>query len=591
MAVPAVSDEAVLRRARRALLDGAELPADLRGLIRHSWGRSRLSSVAPDRMDIPFLGTDLRSERLRRAADPVLGRFAQQLGGTHVSIVLADPQARVVGRWAGDRSALRRLSSVSIEEGFVLGEEVAGTNGIGTALEELAPVLIHGAEHFVEPLRRLVCAGVPVRNPLTRRIEGVLNLACPTADANGLLLPTLLDLGTQIEREMASRSSERERAVFERFLARSRDTAAPLVALGEHFLLTNAAAAKLLEPTDQALLWDQAAEAVGDGVAVVRTFRLGSGAQVRARCTPVTVGALGVGALIELTGSPEPTPTAPPASVAPPRHRSRAWAELEHAIRSLDLTRLRRLRIVGEPGTGKLTLARRLHRIRSGGDADLEIVPCGLAAATSAGEWLARTRATLASATGTVVVRHLDLLDAGTLAALADLLDAATSPSLVVTIVRPPEGGYLPGEERFGHAVLRVPALQNRRDDVPALVDELVAEAGGTRGRVSSRAIAALVAAPWPGNVRQLAAVVAEAVVAAGGHCVDLAHLPEEIRLGAAARRRLSPIEELERNAIARALREHRGNKNRVADALGMSRSTLYRRLRRFGIDADRSVL
>lgn len=587
MSVPSASDVAVLRRARRALQNGTELPTDLRGLIRHSWVRSRMSEVVPDRLAIPFVGVDARSERLCRAAEPVLGRFAQQLGGTQVSIVLADPQARVVGRWAGDRSALRRLAAVSIEEGFVLGEEVAGTNGIGTALEELAPVLIHGGEHFVEPLQRLVCAGVPVRNPLTRRLEGVLNLACPTADANGLLLPTLLDLATQIEREFSARASERERAVFERFLARSRDTAAPLVAIGEHFLLTNAAAATILEPADQALLWDQAAESVGEGVAVLRTFVLGSGAQVRARCTPVRVGALGVGALIELTGRSEPPPAAAPA--LPCGHRSPAWTELERAVRELDRTPVQRLRIVGETGAGKLTLARRLHRGRAAAGAEPVVLSCGLAAAAGPRTWLAGAAEALRSPTATVVVTHLDLLDAGTGAALAELVEAAVAP-LVVTTVRE-TGGYLPGAERFGYTVLRVPALRHRREDVPALVAELLAAAGSPGTKVSSRALAALLAAPWPGNVRQLAAVLGEALVAARGRALDLAHLPEDIRLGAAGRRRLSPLEELERDAIARALHEHGGNKNRVADALGMSRSTLYRRLRRFGIDAGRSVL
>ncbi|MGD9526485.1 sigma-54-dependent Fis family transcriptional regulator [Pseudonocardia sp.] len=587
MRVPAVSDGAVLRRARRALRDGSDLPPDLRGLIRHSWVRSRMSAVGPERLDIPFLGTDARSERLCRAAEPVLGRFAQQLGGTQVSIVLADPHARVVGRWAGDRSALRRLSAVSIEEGFVLGEEVAGTNGIGTALEELAPVLIHGAEHFVEELQRLVCAGVPVRNPLTRRLEGVLNLACPTADANGLLLPTLLDLGTQIEREFSARASERERAVFERFLARSRDTAAPLVAIGEHFLLTNAAAATLLEPADQALLWDQAAESVGEGVAVLRTFVLGSGAQVRARCTPVRVGALGVGALIELTGRGEP-PAARTQAPARPGHRSRAWAELERAVRGLDPALVQRVRIVGETGTGKLRLARRLHRERGTGG-EPQVLSCGLAAADGSRTWLARAAGALGSPAATVVVTHLELLDASTCAALAELVDAATA-ALVVTTVRESDG-YVPGAERFGYTVLRVPALRHRRDDVPALVQEMLAAAGSPGTKVSSRALAALIAAPWPGNLRQLQAVIGEALTAARGRAVDLAHLPEDIRLGAAGRRRLSPLEELERDAIARALHEHGGNKNKVAEALGMSRSTLYRRLRRFGLDAGRSVL
>ena len=117
---------------------------------------------------------------------------------------------RTVASWGdgpGTSPRCDKLARVSIEEGYVLAEDLAGTNGVGTALEELAPVTIVGAEHYTEPLQRLVCAGVPIRHPLTRRIEGVLDLACPTADANGLLMPATLDLGAQIEREMSMRSA------------------------------------------------------------------------------------------------------------------------------------------------------------------------------------------------------------------------------------------------------------------------------------------------------------------------------------------------------------------------------------------------
>jgi sigma-54 dependent transcriptional regulator, acetoin dehydrogenase operon transcriptional activator AcoR len=84
-----------------------------------------------------------------------------------------------------------------------------------------------------EPLQHLVRAGVPIRHPLTRRIEGVLDLACPTGDANGLLVPVTLGLCAQIERELSMRAPERERVVFDVFVARSKVTNAALIALRE----------------------------------------------------------------------------------------------------------------------------------------------------------------------------------------------------------------------------------------------------------------------------------------------------------------------------------------------------------------------
>jgi len=103
--------------------------------------------------------------------------------------------------------------------------------------------------------------------------------------------------------------------------------------------------------------------------------------------------------------------------------------------------------------------------------------------------------------------------------------------------------------------------------------------------------MAALVGYRWPGNLRQLGAVVTAAAEAAGGVTIELEHLPDEFRGAARRRHPLGQLQELERDAIAQALRESHGNKIQTAQALGLSRSTLYRRLRYFGLDEDRTVL
>ena len=356
---------ALLRRARRALEEGAELPQELPQTIRRSWTRSRLAAAPMDRIAVPYDAAAVSAERLLRAARPVLDRFAIQLGGTHVSLVLADPEGRIVGRWAGDTSALRKLARVSIEEGYVLAEDLAGTNGVGTALEELAPVIIFGAEHYTEPLQRLVCAGVPIRHPLTRRIEGVLDLACPTADANGLLMPATLDLGAQIEREMSMRAPERERVVFDAFVARSRTTSAALVALSEQYMVTNAAAADLLEPRDESCLWEQAVESLGIGEPVTRTMQLSSGSTITARCTPIMTGARPVGALIEVKLTERSSGASRRrgnAAAAP--EQSRAMAQFERELAELVRSPASRILLEGEPGSGRMSTARRIHGLR-----------------------------------------------------------------------------------------------------------------------------------------------------------------------------------------------------------------------------------
>jgi transcriptional regulator of acetoin/glycerol metabolism len=580
---------AVLRRARRALEEGAELPQELPPTIRRSWTRSRLAAAPMDRIAVPYDAADVSAERLLRAARPVLDRFALQLAGTHVSLVLADPGGRIVGRWAGDTSALRKLARVSIEEGYVLAEDLAGTNGVGTALEELAPVIIFGAEHYTEPLQRLVCAGVPIRHPLTRRIEGVLDLACPTADANGLLMPATLDLGAQIEREMSMRAPERERVVFDAFVARNRTTSAALVALSEQYMVTNAAAADLLEPRDEACLWEQAVESLGIGEPVTKTMQLSGGATITARCTPIMTGARPVGALIEVKlteRSAAASRRRGKTTVAP--KQSRATVQFEREMAEVVRSPASRIMLEGEPGSGRLFTARRIHGLRCPGTT-LAVYPAGLAQVRGGPAWLAKLARLLSDETVTVTVTNLELLDECTHQGLADLLDGHLGPRLVLmTCAATTESCR--GASTVYDSILGVPALRQRREDIPELVQGVL-RASDLTVRVGHRAMVALTNYAWPGNLPQLERVVKHAARTCRGADIGVEHLGAEISASASGRKTLTRLEALERDAIVDALREYGGNRIKAAAALGMSRSTLYRRLRSFGLEPARTVL
>jgi sigma-54 dependent transcriptional regulator, acetoin dehydrogenase operon transcriptional activator AcoR len=585
---------AILRRARRALEQGTELPQELPETIRCSWARSRLAAAPMDRIAVPYAAVDVAAERLLRAARPVLDRFGQQLAGTHVSLVLADADGRVVGRWAGDKSALLKLSRVSIEEGYVLAEDLAGTNGVGTPLEVLAPVIIVGAEHYSEPLQRLVCAGVPIRHPLTRRIEGVLDLACPTADANGLLMPATLDLCAQIEREMSMGAPERERVVFDAFVARSRATSAALVALSEQYMVTNAAAADLLEPHDEACLWQQAIESLSSGRPVTRPMQLSGGSVITARCTPIMIGAKPVGALIEAAltaGAPATAPRSRNKADGSAK-QSRATTQFEGELAEAVQGSASAILVEGEPGSGRLFAARRIHELRGVGTT-LAVHAAGLAQVQGGPVWLAEAARLLTDDDATLAVTNLELLDERTQRGLADLLGGQPRPRLVLMTITSEgakaERGYRAAEE-MSDFILHVPALRQRREDIPELVRSILRVCGGP-ARVGNRAMVALVNYAWPGNIPQLERVLKHAARECRGTDIRVEHLGIGIYVGVHGRRTLTRLEALERDAIVDVLRECGDNRIQAAAALGMSRSTLYRRLRSFGLEPGRTVL
>jgi transcriptional regulator of acetoin/glycerol metabolism len=145
---------------------------------------------------------------------------------------------------------------------------------------------------------------------------------------------------------------------------------------------------------------------------------------------------------------------------------------------------------------------------------------------------------------------------------------------------------------RVGAVTIALPPLRDRPDDVAALVDVTMARLGACR-RWRRTALAALSGGEWPGNVRQLVNVVEAACLARPSGDIGPDDLPaDELALagiGIGSGRSLTRMEEAQRSAILAGLRDTAGNKVEAAARLGISRSTLYRKLRAYGI-ADGSA-
>jgi DNA-binding NtrC family response regulator len=154
----------------------------------------------------------------------------------------------------------------------------------------------------------------------------------------------------------------------------------------------------------------------------------------------------------------------------------------------------------------------------------------------------------------------------------------------------------LVGEKRFREDLLyrlntveiRIPPLRDRKDDIPLLANHFLRQQAERYGKAvrdfAPDAMRALLEHAWPGNVRELRHVVERAVLLAHDGSVtgdDLDLRPKAV--GAPTLEEMT-LEDAERWLITRALQRHDGNVSRAADALGVSRSALYRRLQHFGI-------
>ncbi len=148
---------------------------------------------------------------------------------------------------------------------------------------------------------------------------------------------------------------------------------------------------------------------------------------------------------------------------------------------------------------------------------------------------------------------------------------------------------------RLSVVPIRIPALRDRREDVEPLARQILAElgrrGGHPRAEMTADAARALEGYAWPGNIRELRNALERALILARGAPIEVRHLPAE--LASPSISNAVPIaeplslEELERAAILRALEETGGNRTRAAERLGISRSTMKRKLAALGVKDD----
>ncbi|WP_214108649.1 sigma-54-dependent Fis family transcriptional regulator [Acrocarpospora catenulata] len=543
-----------------------------------------------DELDPPYRPDVDPGTSLSLAARPVLDRLESALTGTSMTVILTDAHGRVIARRAGDESLNRLLDRIRLAIGFSYAEEYVGTNGIGTALEDKRAAHVFGAEHYSGRLQGMSCAAAPIRHPLSGRIEGVIDLTCRSAHASPLMTALVQGAAADIAQRLLEDSTERERALLTEFLSATRRAARPVVTVSEQLVLTNTAAANLLQPNDQATLRDRALELLGSGRDTVdSSIVLSSGQVARVRYRPVEVGMVAAGAVIEINLHDDPGQNVrvPPRPEAPwgglaGRHPS--WLTACQQVETRCHARTWML-LVGEPGVGKLTVAEAAHRrcFPSSHAGVLDAADC----APDVPAWLDLLRSHLREPFATVILRHVDRLDPVTARRVALTLEeegeAAGSGAWVTATATDETSAAVLELQDFFPVTVTVPPLRHRIDDLRELAPALLQRRlKGRRVTCSGEAMQLLLRMAWPGNVAELDHVLGSALLRRRAGQIQVGDLPEQCH--AITRRILTPLEAIERDAITRALIEASGDKVRAAALLGISRATIYRKIHTYGI-------
>jgi two-component system response regulator HydG len=145
---------------------------------------------------------------------------------------------------------------------------------------------------------------------------------------------------------------------------------------------------------------------------------------------------------------------------------------------------------------------------------------------------------------------------------------------------------------RLNVVQIKLPPLRERKSDIPLLVTSFLDKFTDPQvpaRTISEDAMRRLVAYDWPGNVRELENAVERAVALGSGPIVHVGDLPSSLQYPSSERapekEELLPLEELERRAILRMLRETGGDKLAAARMLGIGKTTLYRKLKQYNME------
>jgi DNA-binding NtrC family response regulator len=301
--------------------------------------------------------------------------------------------------------------------------------------------------------------------------------------------------------------------------------------------------------------------------------------------------------------------------------------------------------IIGEPGTGKETIARAIHAASLRAKGPLLTLDCKAIAANIIdselfghekgafpGAFTPKTGKLVQADTGTLLLDEIGALPPETQERLDRMLatgevrpvglngSQSVDVRIIATSSNPlPEDFHAGLAERIGATTVTLPPLRDRSGDIPSLARHFLNRLSDQTGlrplSIGNDALAVLMRYGWPGNVRQLAGVLFRAALQCDGQSLTAEHFPHiAIQSRYTARRtdfsptlsearseealaaspgvtlytsegHLRPLEEIEADIIRLAIGHYRGRMTEVARRLGIGRSTLYRKLGDLGID------
>lgn len=608
--------------------------------------RPRLTALKADALDA-LLVTHFD---LIAIARPVMEDIHQYVEGSDFAVVLVDRASCILDLF-GDPSMLARLAALELRPGVYWDEGHAGSNALSLALREAMPIQVTGEEHYLRAYQGLTGSAAPIHDAKGRIVGalGMLGPAAERhSHTLGIVMSAARAITNQLQTDMYLQEVNFRLAELDGVLGAISEGLLSWDLEGRITHLNEQAAALLHLPSRSALgrtltellpLPPPLAAALARGESLQDAEVTFISEEVAVDCLvslhPMINGQRGpVGYIMNLrpiqqvrqlvnrlTGAQAKLTLDDFLGNSPLLRRVRRQARI--AARGSAPVLLR-----GEDGVGKDPLAQAIHN--EGGRAEGPFVsincmalphemmiseflgyePGGFPGAPAEGR---PSKFELAHG-GTLFLDEVESLSLEAQAALLQVLQAGSVTRLgglrpipidvrvIATTAIDLEQLVAEGSfrsdlyYRFGVFLIDVPALRERPEDIPMLAEhvlERIARQWQRPFRLEREALDKLLAYPWPGNNRELATVLERAAAHAEEGIIRVRNLPTSVRSGwvitpgARVPQPVLSVQEAERDAILRAGWAFEGRVNQMAEHLGLSRTTLWRRMKRLGINAS----
>ncbi|MBB5577384.1 transcriptional regulator of acetoin/glycerol metabolism [Rhizobium paranaense] len=587
-----------------------------------------------------------RQELLVAAARP-FGAIGRLLGGTGAMLMLADSDGVLIDV-IGDEKTIFDGMDIHLGVGGKWTEDVVGTNGIGTALWTGEPVFVHAAEHFCAGIKAWTCAGAPIHDPYDGKVIGVVDLSGSPDIFRPHNIALVTAAAREIEQALADSQNEERTRLLEAFIAsasryRSNDGVMIIDRHGRAIYSSNVPDAErkrfgelarrgsghcqLPELSSTGYL-DSLASTLPDDMQSCHICPLELDGDVRgaAFVFPKTDS----GRTVQIGNKPASQRLKDERALIVGQSEA-LRAAVDIACKIGETNDVTSVLIEGETGVGKELFARLIHTAsRKSGNSPFIALNCGAVTKELFGsELFGHVSGAFTGASREGKPGLFELASGGVLSLdeigempldmqpfLLRVLEERAVNRLGESRLRPVDVRLVASTNRdlkievangrfrkdlfyrISTVSICVPPLRERGSDSLLLIEHFNHKLAERRGSLpllfSNQALDALLAYPWPGNVRELRNLVERLQLLSNTGHIELEDLPADItsspKLSAApdiegaVDTEVLSFEDAERQALQSALRAEQGNLSKVAQRLGVSRPTLYRKLDQFGI-------